>query len=202
MRSLILFLALIAFAFGNADSTEGLPPCPRGFQRVEGHGCQKLNATCQCPETPCAFPLKCDCAGGCAAKTCTTQRGCALLRNKLDLCEKAVCQEGQCVAERLTCAGCNPKTGCPGRHHSSTVASVKTDSERGGGGEEDSDAVSVKHDDDDDDDWDHDHDHDHHSSSEPVGWQVWLTIAIFIVIGLLLACIIIYFFSTSSATRV
>lgn len=192
MHSLILFITLFV-ALISADTETRRVACPKGFQHVSGAGCQKMNETCRCPETPCAFPLKCDCEGSCAPKTCTTQRQCSLLRNRLDLCDKAVCQEGLCVLERETCAGCDAKTGCPGRHSSSSTTTESVDLEQQQEESGDDAKLSVQHHDD-DDDW------SPPSASEPVGWQVYLTVALFLVMSLLFIGIMIYFAVTAYRT--
>ena len=129
--------------------------CPPHHECVAGTGCVRTNIACQQPETPCVFPQVSDCKGGCTFKNCTLRKSCLKLVNPADRCEKATCQDGICVAERLTCAGCNPTTGCPSRRASSSVTTsagtrIEEDGEEGKG-------VGKKWGDHDDDDDDHPH---------------------------------------------
>lgn len=183
-------LVLVAFAtvFVQGDNLCGPNDrCPPHHKCVPGTGCVRTNIACQQPETPCSFPLISDCKGGCMYKNCSSRKSCLRLVNPSDKCDKATCMDGRCVAERLTCAGCNPTTGCPTRRASTTIGATHM--------EEDDDThqqqqqqvrKNVKktgwdHDDDDDDD-----DHHHHHDTTTSGWGAGtISGVVFLLIGTL-----------------
>lgn len=200
MIHLFLVLSFIALVFSDTHPCEtGDAPCPAGFRCQPSVGCVKDSKThCQCPETPCAFPSKCDCHGSCKVKTCTSTKSCSLMINPHDACEKATCLDGKCVAVQETCAGCNKKTGCPSASnlHPRVISSSKSNpsEEEQVRKEDDSE---WDHDDDDDDD-----DHHHHHHSEPVAWPVYLGMAFLIIIGVAFICVLIYLGCTSTQTGI
>ena len=168
---LILFFAFAALLVRSDSHCGPNGKCPPHHECIEGTGCVRTNIACQQPETPCLFPQVSDCKGGCAFKNCSARKSCLRLVNPADHCEKATCLNGHCVAERLTCAGCNPATGCPSRRSASTTTSteeskevIKKDVKKSWGGG------------DDDDDDDHDH---HHSDTT---WNAGVIAAVFFLI--------------------
>lgn len=105
---------------------------------VPGEGCVKKNATnCACPENDCPYTQECDCQGGCKPRLCSSTRACRRFKSS-NLCERPVCSEGHCISEALTCADCNPKTGCPAHsrtaeNDATTTTTTKADPKAKGG---------------------------------------------------------------------
>ena len=174
MNSLILLFAFVAVFVHGGSLCGPNGKCPPHHECVPGTGCVRTNIACQQPETPCVFPQVSDCMGGCAFKNCSARKSCLKLVNPADRCEKATCIDGHCVAERLTCAGCNPATGCPTRRSSTTQSHVEEEKEHSikSGVKE----VKKSWGDDDDDDDDHDY---HHTETT---WNAGVIAAVFFLI--------------------
>lgn len=194
MQFIALFFAFIALVVYGEETDNLCGPggrCPPNHQCIPNAGCVRNGETCQQPETPCVFPKVSDCQGGCAFKNCSTRKSCLKLVNPADRCEKATCLNGMCVAERLTCAGCNPATGCPSRR-ATTTSGAGTQQQQ-----QHKDEVENKWGDDDDDD----HDHDHHHSSETT-WSPGVIVTVFflIFISLLIFGALAYLGYTASRT--
>lgn len=124
---MFVFLCLIStllFTGGRADETgvvacSATNPCPEGFRCVDQLGCVSISNNedrCKCPATPCAWPFKCDCQGGCKATQCQTTADCGQhLVNPRNKCQVQTCDRDTltCVASAAQCRNCNPLRGCP-----------------------------------------------------------------------------------------
>lgn len=195
MHYFALFFAFIALVVYGEESGGNCGPggrCPANHHCVPNVGCVRSEETCQQPETPCVFPKVSDCQGGCTFKNCSTRKQCLKLTNPADRCERATCLNGMCVAEKLTCAGCNPATGCPTRRGTTTTSGTHTQDV------EEKDPKQIKknwgdHDDDDD------HDHDHHSETT---WSAGVIVTVFFLIfmSLLIFGALAYLGYTASRT--
>lgn len=194
MHYFALFFAFIALVVYGEESGGNCGPggrCPANHHCVPNVGCVRSEETCQQPETPCVFPKVSDCQGGCTFKNCSTRKQCLKLTNPADRCERATCLNGMCVAEKLTCAGCNPATGCPTRRGTTTAGTHTQDVE-----EKDPKQIKKNWGDHDDDD---DHDHDHHSETT---WSAGVIVTVFFLIfmSLLIFGALAYLGYTASRT--
>lgn len=189
MLFLVVLLGFFAFS-GYADEAKAAcelgKQCKAGSKCVAGVGCVPNGKVCVRPKTPCVWPLRADCKGGCKQRACSSTSSCGTAVNPLNACETSVCRQGFCVAAPLACDDCDSKTGCPGRQHALTVAGAKSLEEREA--EQQVNDEGWDHDDDDDDD-----DHDHHSHHEPEKNQN-LIIGFSVFIPVVAAAVVIFLF--------
>ena len=106
-------------ALSGTDTCGPSKPCPANYRCVTGVGCVSIASddTCKCPVTPCAWPFKCDCQGGCRATPCTTNAECGTqLVNPRNKCQVMTCDRDTqtCNAVAADCKNCHPQRGCPG----------------------------------------------------------------------------------------
>jgi hypothetical protein len=188
----LVLLSLVSVqSYAGALCETGKVQCPKNFKCVTNVGCVPTNATCKCPQQACAWPLRCDCKGGCKQRECGSTRTCGTAVNPANACETSVCRNGKCVAAPLACDDCDRITGCPESQHSLTVS---------GGADADVDSSEIYEETYDDDDDDDHHDWDHHPHSTPqknqamlIGMGIFVGALAIIVIGFLL-----YLSSTAS----
>lgn len=181
-------------ALAGTDTCGPAKPCPANYRCVTGVGCVSVAAddTCKCPVTPCAWPFKCDCQGGCKATPCTTTASCgSQLVNPRNKCQVMTCDRDTltCMAVAAQCNNCHPQRGCPGAvviAHGLPAEEEQEQEPEAGQGDTEEDYVSEQS---------FSAQHHHHESSETPGsnngWVIF-NIVFLCILGVVFLGVFIY----------